>query len=344
MEKTSKTSTPPLPINLITGLLGSGKTTAIKSLIEQKPPQENWGILINEFGDIGIDAASLPPQESLSILEVSGGCICCTAALGLTQSLNQLLSHPIPFDRILIEPTGLGHPAKIIDTLTQGGFAQPIELAQILCIITPQQLTPERWQKSAVMRDLVTLSDIVFLNKTDTSTPQQLTQAQQVLAQCYPSKQQIKPTQFARINLNDLQATHTVQFPLFLSGQDQHQQETTCQTQAYTSLLPEVTQCQIQLGEQTSSIGWIFSTNLQLNRSKFIKITQAWANLIRIKGLLRTGKEWQLINGVEGELQFEDIAWRKDNRLELIFDSNKTLDKFKIIEQTLTSAFIIKGD
>jgi G3E family GTPase len=207
MDKTSKTpTTTPLPINLITGLLGSGKTTAIKSLIKQKPPQENWGILINEFGEIGIDAASLSPQKSLSILEVSGGCICCTAQLGLTQSLNQLLSHPTPLDRILIEPTGLGHPAKIIDTLTQGGFAQTIELAQIICIITPPQLTPERWQKSAVMRDLVTLCDIVFLNKTDTCSLQQLTQAQQVLAQCYPPKQNIKPTQFAQILLSDLRS------------------------------------------------------------------------------------------------------------------------------------------
>jgi len=345
-------SNTPIPINLITGLLGSGKTTAITNLIQQKPPQENWGILINEFGEIGIDAAHLHSQSNskhLSILEVSGGCICCTAQFGLTQSLNQLLTQSTRLDRILIEPTGLGHPAKIIDTLLQNGWAHPIQLSQIICLLTPQQLTPQRWQKSKVMRDLVTLADQIFINQTDTATSKEIDLAQKVLAQCYPPKDHISLTQFAQLTLNHLQAQHHIPPQLFLSGQTQHQAETACQTQAIPSILPEVLQCKIQQGEQTQTIGWIFSPKLQLNRSKFIKITQAWTNLLRAKGLFKTGNEWQLINGVNHgkaiSLQFSDIAWRQDNRLELIFNAQNhqnTTRWVTKIEHTLLEALRVK--
>jgi len=124
----------PLPVHLITGLLGSGKTTTLKHLISQKPNNEKWGILINEFGDIDIDAATLEASDSsqLHIQQVSGGCVCCTAQFGLIDAINQLLSQPI--DRLLIEPTGLGHPAKIIDSLKHTQFKRALSL-QALSLI-----------------------------------------------------------------------------------------------------------------------------------------------------------------------------------------------------------------
>ncbi|MBD3612671.1 MAG: hypothetical protein HUJ13_09755 [Hydrogenovibrio crunogenus] len=133
MEKTSKS----IPVTLVTGLLGSGKTTAIHHLLEHKPSHETWGLLINEFGEIGIDAATLNLDSDI-IEAVSGGCICCSAQMGYQQALHSLLKHPL--DRILIEPTGLGHPAKIIDTLR--AFQPQIHIAGLLCVITPAQLTP----------------------------------------------------------------------------------------------------------------------------------------------------------------------------------------------------------
>ena len=143
-----------LPTHLITGLLGSGKTTTLRQLLQQKPAHERWGIIINEFGEVDIDAATLQSQDSNdAVLSVTGGCVCCSAQHGLTQAINQLLveSKENPISRLFIEPTGLGHPAKIIDTLRQSPFVPPLTLQPIICVITPQQLTPLRWQKSIKM-------------------------------------------------------------------------------------------------------------------------------------------------------------------------------------------------
>ena len=74
-----------VPTNVITGFLGSGKTSAILHLLSQKPPEERWAVLVNEFGEVGIDGSLLSTtngqQEHIFVREVPGGCMCCTAGL-----------------------------------------------------------------------------------------------------------------------------------------------------------------------------------------------------------------------------------------------------------------------
>ncbi len=358
-----------LPTHLITGLLGSGKTTTLRHLLQQKPAQERWGIIINEFGDIDIDAATLQSSQGtdVNILSVAGGCVCCSAQYGLTQAINQLLSesskpahHPI--NRLWIEPTGLGHPAKIIDTLTQTKFLRPLALQPIICVITPQQLTAERWKKSAVMRDLVTLSDYILLNKIDLSSNTEIQQSLDLLHGLYPPKSQVRLTEQGVIYLDDvtrlseipntdggntknpntepvavaaegaftLLTPQTLAARKDLSGLNQHYAQTDQLSSTFVSALPDATQCTLQThAEQRTllSIGWVFKPNVQFNRVKlktfFTDLASALANfapvLNRAKGLLKTGNEWQLINWSEGILTFQEIAWRQDNRLELLF-------------------------
>ncbi|WP_019557948.1 CobW family GTP-binding protein [Thiomicrorhabdus arctica] len=332
-----------LPTHLITGLLGSGKTTTLRQLLHQKPEHERWGIIINEFGEVDIDAATLQSQGSNdAVVSVSGGCICCSAQYGLTQAINQLLAESATnvITRLFIEPTGLGHPAKIIDTLTQSSFVRPLSLQPILCVITPQQLTPLRWQKSSVMRDLVTLSDIILLNKTDLSSADEQNIALELLQNGYPAKTQVKPTQQGWISLAEIlnleQNTdnkNRYRFTLSNSfeGFRVHQKQTTQRSKAIESSLPGVRQCLIQVVSDTSelsSIGWIFHSKIQFNRIKLKSFFTTMAPFLnRGKGLLKTGNEWQLINWSDEHLSFEDIAWRQDSRLELLF--NDTIDPQK---------------
>jgi len=70
----------PIPTNLISGFLGAGKTTAILHLLRQKPADERWAVLVNEFGEIGVDGALLGNPDEVFIREVAGGCICCALA------------------------------------------------------------------------------------------------------------------------------------------------------------------------------------------------------------------------------------------------------------------------
>ncbi|MEA3404711.1 MAG: CobW family GTP-binding protein [Pseudomonadota bacterium] len=332
----------PLPVHLITGLLGSGKTTTLKHLIRQKPCHERWGILINEFGDIDIDAASLQANVSneISVSQVSGGCVCCTAQFGLVEAINQLLTQPI--DRLLIEPTGLGHPAKIIDTLKHTLFKQPLSLQAIVCVITPKQLTEQRWQKSAVMRDLVTLADLILLNKIDLSSETEQACSVAILNSVYPAKQYLLPTQLGQIDFNTLLKPHRPAQFVLLQGLENHQQQVTMQSESYTSQIPSNQACSFSKNSQQHlvALGWVWDSTLQFNRVKLKAFFKDLASLLsRAKGLLKTGNEWQLINWSEGQLEFEDIAWRQDSRLELLFKSEAELtpDFVKDIEIQLLS-------
>ena len=65
-----------IPTNIITGFLGAGKTTLIQQLLTNKPANERWAVLVNEFGQIGIDQALMASQDEVFIKEVAGGCIC----------------------------------------------------------------------------------------------------------------------------------------------------------------------------------------------------------------------------------------------------------------------------
>lgn len=321
----------PTPIHLITGLLGSGKTTTLKQLLNQRPKQERWGLLINEFGDIDIDEASLQStldSEYIDTQHVTGGCVCCSAQLGLTRGLEALLKTSP--NRIFIEPTGLGHPAKIIDTINEFSRYHALTLQAIACIITPMQLTAERWQKSAVMRDLVNLADILLLNKTDLADSAAIEQAQSLVDGLYPRKQHVITTELGQVPLDTLLAPRTPAPFRLLEGLQAHQELSHLKQQDYSSHLPQSTHCQIQttIDHHIRSYAWVGRADLIFNRVKLNALfTQYGSQLERAKGLIRTGNEWQLINWSEHQLQFADQGWRQDNRLEFIFSQESAISQ-----------------
>ncbi len=132
-----------VPTNLMMGFLGVGKTTAILDLLKQKPENENWAVLVNEFGKIGIDGA-IYSAAGVAVKEIAGGCLCCTVGLPFQVSVNRLLKEVRP-DRLLIEPTGLGHPKKVLDMLMTGVFKETLELRASICLVDPEKLKDNRY-------------------------------------------------------------------------------------------------------------------------------------------------------------------------------------------------------
>ncbi|SAP49841.1 metal chaperone [Klebsiella oxytoca] len=154
--------------NLITGFLGSGKTTSILHLLANKPANEKWAVLVNEFGEVGIDGALLAESGAL-LKEIPGGCMCCVNGLPMQVGLNTLLRQGKP-DRLLIEPTGLGHPKQILDMLTAPVYAPWIDLRATLCILDPRQLLDEKVVSNENFRDQLAAADVIVSNKADRST------------------------------------------------------------------------------------------------------------------------------------------------------------------------------
>lgn len=154
-----------IPTNLITGFLGTGKTTAILHLLSSKPEHETWGVLVNEFGEIGIDGALLSNHGAV-VREVPGGCMCCVAGLPMQIGLNMLIARSKP-DRILIEPTGLGHPEQILKTLEGEYYQDVLDLNATICLVDPRTLKDQRYLENDNFRDQIALADVLVANKTD---------------------------------------------------------------------------------------------------------------------------------------------------------------------------------
>lgn len=152
-------------VNLITGFLGSGKTTTLLHLLASKPESEQWAILVNEFGEIGIDGALLAETGAV-LKEIPGGCMCCVNGLPMQVGLNMLLKQAKP-DRLLIEPTGLGHPTQILDMLSATVYRPWIDLRATLCLLDPRQLADKRVVDNENFRDQLAAADIIVANKQD---------------------------------------------------------------------------------------------------------------------------------------------------------------------------------
>ncbi len=115
----------PLPVSVLTGFLGSGKTTVLRHLLGQ-PDMANTAVIVNEFGEIGLDHMLVENAKEDTIL-LNSGCLCCTVRGDLVETMRRLFKQRVrreipPFDRLVIETTGLADPAPILQTLMNDPF------------------------------------------------------------------------------------------------------------------------------------------------------------------------------------------------------------------------------
>lgn len=127
-----------VPTHVVTGFLGSGKSQLIRHWIEQKPEHERWTILVNEFGQVGVDQALLGKTPGVHVQAVPGGCLCCQVATVFRSVLVQTLRRERP-DRLLIEPSGLGHPAGLLEVLSSGDLADALTLQAVVAVLDPRR-------------------------------------------------------------------------------------------------------------------------------------------------------------------------------------------------------------
>ena len=175
-----------VPTHLITGFLGSGKTSVILQLLQARPKNERWAVLVNEFGELGIDGTVLRSRHAESdgvfVAEVPGGCMGCAAALPMQVALNQLLARARPH-RLLIEPSGLGHPEEVKRHLGSPFLAPVLALQKVVTVIDARKVSDPRYAEHPLFQQQCAIADVIVANKQDLYRPQDHAALQRYLAQ-----------------------------------------------------------------------------------------------------------------------------------------------------------------
>ncbi len=198
-----------IPVTIITGFLGSGKTTFINDLTA-KHPGKKFAIIENEFGAISIDQELLVGGAE-GVFEIKGGCICCTVSEELIKYLLNLNKDGQAFDHLIIETTGIAEPLSIGEPfLAHPLIQQKYQLDGIVCLVDSEGVE-DMLQQEAVVAKQISAADLIIFNKTDVIATDYLLEVESRIRQINPLALTVR-AQYGRVdyaNLLNLQANTT---------------------------------------------------------------------------------------------------------------------------------------
>jgi G3E family GTPase len=156
---------------VLTGFLGAGKTTLLNHILSARDGQQ-IGVIVNEFGDVGIDGQLVIGAEE-QVLEINNGCICCTVRGDLTRAVGALLERRHNLDHIIIETTGLADPAPVVQSfMLDETLRLRTELDAIVTVVDARHVRTQLHNEQA--REQVAFADMVLINKIDLATEQEV--------------------------------------------------------------------------------------------------------------------------------------------------------------------------
>lgn len=173
-----------IPVHIITGFLGAGKTTFLNQLMKARP-QERLLVIENEVGKANIDSRLLV-GAALDVVELTAGCLCCSLNDDLLDVLEAVSARRDEFDRLVIETTGIANPETLVlPFLAYPAVERVFELQGVLCLVDAENV--EGWLRDTEeARRQIAFADVLLLNKTDLVTPQHALSLAQLLASINP--------------------------------------------------------------------------------------------------------------------------------------------------------------
>jgi G3E family GTPase len=318
----------PLPTNIITGFLGVGKTTAILHLLKHKPENEKWAVLVNEFGEVGIDekffAGEFQEKNGVYIREVPGGCMCCVSGLSMQISLNMLLARAKP-DRLLIEPTGLGHPKEILALLSNSHYLNILDLRATITLVDARKISQSKYTTNTTFNQQLEVADIIVANKTDLYQANDFNNLTTYLSEKGGLKTaNLYSTNYAKLAVDWLNQPSSVAFESKKQHTHAHTQTPLNEDHLTVPKIPECGYLKIDnQGEGFYSIGWLFKADYIFDKSKLFEFLHS-IDAERIKAVFSTTQGIFGYNKADDILKEVSLEETLDNRIELIFSGQNS--------------------
>jgi G3E family GTPase len=334
----------PVDTVLVTGFLGAGKTTLLSGWLAARPAGERWAVLVNEFGALGVDRALLGADEvgdRVAVAEVAGGCACCAAQVSFDATLTRLLRRG-PWDRLIVETTGLGHPARLVDRLRSPSLAGRIALRPPVAVVDATRaalyLDAARPGHEIALAQ-VELARVLVLNRAGDLPAADAAALAEALAALPPWPRTVLPTADGHVALAAIRAAGQGgadagvadagvaganpwdAAPPYAAPPD------AAPPDAPAGSAPPTPMRWQRADADASATGWWWPAGAAFDRARLRAALDALAGpdgpwracgLLRAKGVFRTEREWYGWQWVDGRVDWRETAWRADNRLEVL--------------------------
>ncbi|MFQ3215642.1 MAG: G3E family GTPase [Paraperlucidibaca sp.] len=310
-----------LSVHLVTGFLGAGKTTLISRWMAEKPVDERWAILVNEFGQIGIDQTAWAGDD-VFIQEVAGGCICCLQNMPLQLALGKITSRG-DIDRLIIEPTGLGHPTQIIEMLQEAHWQPYLSLAASVCVLDARMLNDARVREHETFIAQVAVADVLLFSKADVLSDAERITANEFAAELSPAKALVA---FVEPESSRIEALSVAAKP------PKQQRRSLLHAPVIAALSPRLDGVSAEQAAQAKLPpyhyhepaqghfigGWILPASWCFCHDELLTELMSWRDAERVKGVFHTDKGWIFFNATALDLAIRSSEYRSDSRVEII--------------------------